>query len=83
MYKYTNTEEFLRREYIHEDGGRAVLMRTDPEYLIDLDDEVTTWFAEVKETVKCQNEDDLCAAVFTNPTKPVLAGNSWREFVRS
>ena len=76
MYKYTTTvtDEFLRSEYIQEDGSRAVLKRADPEYLIDLDGEVTAWFDEVKEAVKCQNEDDLCAAMFSKPTKAVLAG---------
>ena len=68
------SEEFIAN-YIREDGGRAVLCRTDPEYISDLRDEVTTWFAEVKGTVnKCQNEEDLCTAMFNKPTKPVLAG---------
>ena len=67
------SEEFIKN-YIREDGGRAVLVRTDPEYLGDLRDEVTTWFDGVKGTVKCQNEEDLCIAMFSKPTKPVLAG---------
>jgi hypothetical protein len=67
------SEEFIQN-YILEDGGRAVLRRTDPEYISDLRDEVTTWFDEVKGSVKCQNEEDLCTATFNKPTKPVLAG---------
>ena len=73
MYKGTNTDEFLRDNYLL-DSGRAVLKRTDPEYLEDLRNEVNTWFDEVKESVKCQNEEDLCASMFGKPTKAVLAG---------
>lgn len=74
MYKYKDAEEFLKGEYIHEDGNRAVLMRTDPEYLLDIRGEVTTWYDDVKAAVKCQNKDDLCAAMFSKQTKTVLAG---------
>ena len=60
---------------IQDNGNRAVLRRVDAEYLIDLNDEVSTWFSEVKDAVKCQNEDNLSVDTFNKQSvkKSVLA----------
>ena len=66
MQVYTPTQE---------NGNRAVLQRVDAEYLIDLNDEVSIWFSEVKDAVKCQNEDNLSVDTFNKQSvkKSVLA----------
>ena len=46
------SEEYIRKNYIQEDGLRAVLRRIYPEYLDDLHDETETWFQDVREVTK-------------------------------
>ena len=58
------SEEFIRKEYIREDGLRSVLRRIDAEYLIDLEDEVQTWYENVLETTKCKKIDDVSEEIF-------------------
>ena len=58
------SEEYIRKEYIQEGGLRAVLRRIDAEYLIDLEDEVQTWYENVLETTKCQNIDEVSEEIF-------------------
>ena len=40
-------EEYIRKECIQEGGLRAVLRRIDAEYLIDLENEVQSWYENV------------------------------------
>ena len=58
------SEAFIRQEYIQEGGLRAVLRRIDAEYLIDLEDEVKTWYESVLETTKCKNIGEVSEEIF-------------------
>ena len=59
-----SSEEYIRKEYIQEGGLRAVLRRIDAEYLIELEDEVQTWYDNVLETTKCQKIDKVSEEIF-------------------
>ena len=58
------SEEYIRKEYIHGGGLRAVLRRINAEYLIDLDCEVQSWYKNVLETTKCQKVDEVSEKKF-------------------
>ena len=60
--------EFIKKNYCQEDVNRAVLRRTDSEYLIDFTDLVTAWFDEIKSAVKCKNKGEFSTEVFTKPS---------------
>ena len=70
------SEKYIKENYIDKDGLRGVLRRIDPEFLIDLTDEVNEWFDQVKGATKCKIVDDLSAELFDKPClkKSVLAG---------
>jgi hypothetical protein len=58
------SEEYIRKNYIQEDGSRAVLNRIDPEYLDDLHDETETWFQDIREITKCQDVEQISDEMF-------------------
>ena len=53
---------------------RAVHRKIDAEYLIDLKDEVQTWYDNVLETTKCQKIDEVSEEIFNKSSikKPRL-----------
>ena len=53
------SEEYIRTNYILEDGSRAVLNRVDPEYLDDLSDETEEWIQDVRKLSKCQDIEEI------------------------
>ena len=59
------SEEYIRKEYIQEGGLRAVLRRSDAEYLIDLENEEQFWYKNVLETTKCQKIDEFSEEIFS------------------
>ena len=58
------SEEYIIKEYIQEGGIRAVLRRIDAKYLIDLKNEVQSWYKNVLETTKCQKIDEVSEEIF-------------------
>ena len=72
--------EFIKKNYCQEDVNRAVLRRTDSEYLIDFTDLVTAWFDEIKSAVKCKNKGEFSTEVFTKPSVTKLVIVWWLRF---
>ena len=69
------SEEYIRENYIPEDRPRSVLMRIDAEYLIDLEDELQTFHADVLDVTKCKKIEEVSEESFKKQgiRKPQLA----------
>ncbi|KAL5259423.1 hypothetical protein ACHWQZ_G009758 [Mnemiopsis leidyi] len=58
------SEEYIRDNYIPESGKRALLLRCDAEYLLDLEDEFQTFHGNVLETTKCKKIEEVSEETF-------------------
>ena len=69
------SEEFIKENYIPEDRPRALLMRIDAEYLIDLEDDLKSFHNDVLELTKCKKIEEVSDETFKKQgiKKPQLA----------